>query len=124
VVGNGEIGQKVNSCYNLNRCSTEYIVSYVSCTSDDSPIQSITTTMVYAGIDLEVMYEADKQRFCAFLNQNGLFSISWGICQGLAHMHSLNLIHSDVSVKNVVLDDQFHPRLCDFGSVHELGTHS
>lgn len=42
--------------------------------------------------------------------------IAYGISTGMQFLHSKNLIHRDLKTQNVLLDDDFAPVICDFGS--------
>jgi serine/threonine protein kinase len=43
------------------------------------------------------------------------FNLIIGICKGLQYLHSEDVIHGDLKGRNVVIDDNKNPRLCDFG---------
>ena len=45
--------------------------------------------------------------------------IGIGIAKGLDYMHSLNFKHRDLKSNNVLLDKDFTPKICDFGSTRE-----
>lgn len=38
-----------------------------------------------------------------------------GIAIGMKHLHSQSIIHRDLKPGNVLLDESFYPRICDFG---------
>ncbi len=38
-----------------------------------------------------------------------------GVLQGLEYLHSKNIVHRDVKLANVLLDDKHRTKLCDFG---------
>ncbi|KAF8596761.1 kinase-like protein [Ceratobasidium sp. AG-I] len=38
------------------------------------------------------------------------------IVEGINHIHNLGIIHGDLKVENVLIDDRNHARICDFGS--------
>ena len=42
------------------------------------------------------------------------FIIILGICLGMEHLHSKNIIHRDLKPGNVLLDQNFYPKICDF----------
>ncbi|EMS66816.1 Putative cysteine-rich receptor-like protein kinase 20 [Triticum urartu] len=43
------------------------------------------------------------------------FRIIKGICQGLAFLHSINIVHMDLKPENILLDDKMTPKIADFG---------
>ena len=55
--------------------------------------------------------------------------ISTRVCQALVHAHGSGILHCDLKPANILLDQDFEPRLCDFGQSrladeqsHSLGT--
>jgi serine/threonine protein kinase len=43
-----------------------------------------------------------------------------GTAAALAHLHEKRICHRDIKPENVLLDDQMHPKICDFGLAKEL----
>uniref|UniRef100_A0ACD5WBP8 Uncharacterized protein n=2 Tax=Avena sativa TaxID=4498 RepID=A0ACD5WBP8_AVESA len=43
------------------------------------------------------------------------FKIIKGICQGLAFVHRINIVHMDLKPENILLDDEMVPKIADFG---------
>jgi hypothetical protein len=54
------------------------------------------------------------------------FDVAWpivtGIAKGLAHAHTHNLVHSDLSPYSVFIDEHGTPKIMGFGFVHALPT--
>ena len=55
--------------------------------------------------------------------------IATRVCQALVHAHGSGILHCDLKPANILLDQDFEPRLCDFGQSrladeqsHSLGT--
>nr|XP_043629242.1 cysteine-rich receptor-like protein kinase 2 isoform X2 [Erigeron canadensis] len=52
------------------------------------------------------------------LNWNQRYDIILGIAKGLAHLHGefhVKIIHRDIKSSNILLDDDFQPKIADFG---------
>jgi len=41
--------------------------------------------------------------------------IAIGICQGMEYLHKHGIIHRDLKSMNILIDDNYLPRICDFG---------
>ena len=40
------------------------------------------------------------------------------ILKGVQAMHKIGLCHRDIKLENILLDENFNPKICDFGTVH------
>ena len=52
------------------------------------------------------------------LNWKQRFDIIFGTARGLAYLHEqfhVRIIHRDIKSSNILLDDDFHPKIADFG---------
>jgi serine/threonine protein kinase len=46
------------------------------------------------------------------------------IAQSLMVVHNQNCAHMDIKISNIILDENFNPKLCDFGTMTRLRTQS
>ena len=49
------------------------------------------------------------------LNWTERFDVSLGVAEALNYLHGASVIHGDVKSSNILLSDDFRPRLSDFG---------
>jgi serine/threonine protein kinase len=62
--------------------------------------------------DLFSLLEEQPQRLFDEVNAIRYFR---EVVNGVRHLHSLDIAHRDLSLENVLLDDQGHAKICDFG---------
>lgn len=70
-------------------------------------------------------YMPGKSLFHRLRDKNGLTGtqktiIAYEIAEGMAYLHSKNVIHRDLKSLNVLLDSNNEPRVCDFGISREV----
>lgn len=58
------------------------------------------------------------------LATNEAVRIATRICQALVHAHGSGILHCDLKPANILLDQDFEPRLCDFGQSRLADEHS
>ncbi|KAL9255073.1 Cysteine-rich receptor-like protein [Drosera capensis] len=66
------------------------------------------------------LFDRDK---CASLGWKQRYNIIEGICRGLLYMHEdsrLVVIHRDLNSSNILLDDEWNPKISDFGVARQF----
>ncbi|EAX89180.1 TKL family protein kinase [Trichomonas vaginalis G3] len=56
------------------------------------------------------------------LTQTQIAIIAYGIALGMNYLHEKGIIHRDLKSQNVLLDDNYYPVICDFGSCRNKNT--
>ncbi|KAL4577878.1 hypothetical protein LXL04_013993 [Taraxacum kok-saghyz] len=70
---------------------------------------------------LDQFLYGDKRR--NILNWKQRFDIIFGVAKGLAYLHEqyhVTIIHRDIKTSNILLDDEFQPKIADFGLIRLL----
>ena len=45
----------------------------------------------------------------------GTFGITFGITDAMRYLHLHNILHRDLKLENVLVDENYYPKVCDFG---------
>lgn len=49
------------------------------------------------------------------LEENQLKTFFYSILKGIQYLHSQSIIHRDIKLDNILLDNHMEPKICDFG---------
>lgn len=79
--------------------------------------QKSTITMQHGGISL---HKALTCKHSIAISSKKCNTIALHICRGIRYLHHHRLMHGDVKLRNVVVDDKGHARLCDYGTLHSM----
>ena len=92
----------------LVSCQNQFILPLLGFT-DTQPFTIITEYMSHG--NLQKVLQSRK----FVLSRTQLTLIAFGVADGMRVLHQNNIIHRDLKSENVLLDDRFLPRICDFG---------
>ena len=70
------------------------------------------------GMILEYCENGDLNDFIKIeenINIQVKINILKGICCGMKYLHKRNIIHRDIKLENILLDDKYNPKITDFG---------
>ncbi|CAN6190749.1 unnamed protein product [Urochloa humidicola] len=62
----------------------------------------------------------DSQNLISVLQWSKRYNIALGVAKGLAYLHHEWIVHCDVKPENILLDEEFKPKIADFGLVKLL----
>ncbi|CAH1413818.1 unnamed protein product [Lactuca virosa] len=90
-----------------------YLIRFLGCCRKGSHMYLVLEYMENGSLD-KFLY-GDKR---GTLNWQQRFDIIYGTARGLAYLHDqyhVTIIHSDIKPSNILLDDEFQPKISDFG---------
>jgi len=93
----------------LRRFSHPRLVSFLGCCSQGTNF-FILMEFMSGGSLHELLFK--KQCKLEFPEQARM---SGEVCQGLSYLHNLGVVHRDLKTMNIVLDDLWRCKICDFG---------
>ncbi|XP_029119257.1 LEAF RUST 10 DISEASE-RESISTANCEUS RECEPTOR-LIKE PROTEIN KINASE-like 2.2 [Elaeis guineensis] len=110
--GNGD--EFVNEVSSIGRTSHVNIVSLLGFCSEGSKRALIYEFMPNGSLDKYIYSEKPE----ATLGLESLYQIAIGIARGLEYLHrgcSTRIVHFDIKPHNILLDQEFCPKIADFG---------
>jgi hypothetical protein len=110
----GEGEEFVNEVMSIGRTSHVNIVSLFGFCLEGSKRALIYEYMPNGSLDKYVYSENPK----AVLGWDKLYTIAVGIARGLEYLHNscnTRIVHFDIKPQNILLDEDFHPKIADFG---------
>ena len=96
----------------LSSLNHPYIIKFIGCTFT-SPYWLVTEFMSNGSL-------FDKLRKGKSIDSTTLTKIAYQIAEGMAYLHSENIVHRDLKTLNILLDSNLIPRICDFGISREI----
>ena len=113
--GNGE--EFINEVASISRTSHMNIVSLLGYCYEANKRALIYEFMPKGSLDKFIYKSGFPDAVCDF-DSNTLFQISIGIARGLEYLHqgcSSRILHLDIKPQNILLDENFCPKISDFG---------
>ena len=93
-------------------CDNMFLVPLVGFTAE-APYSIVTEFMPRGSLD-KYIRKRHPDDVCP-LSGTQLTSIAIGISHGMIHLHNKGIIHRDLKAANILLDQRYFPRICDFG---------
>jgi len=86
------------------------------CAMQEGPLY-IITEYVPGGTLLEFLRSrrSTQQKSHADISEHDIIYLALGVCEGMEHLTTCEIIHGDLSARNVLLDQHSTPKLADFG---------
>ncbi|AES80589.1 receptor-like kinase [Medicago truncatula] len=113
--GNGE--EFINEVASISRTSHMNIVSLLGYCYEENKRALIYEFMPKGSLDKFIYKSEFPNAICDF-DWNTLFRIAIGIAKGLEYLHqgcSSRILHLDIKPQNILLDEDFCPKISDFG---------
>ncbi|AES80582.1 putative glycerophosphodiester phosphodiesterase, protein kinase RLK-Pelle-LRK10L-2 family [Medicago truncatula] len=113
--GNGE--EFINEVASISRTSHMNIVSLLGYCYEANKRALIYEFMPKGSLDKFIYKSGFPDAVCDF-DSNTLFQIAIGIARGLEYLHqgcSSRILHLDIKPQNILLDENFCPKISDFG---------
>ncbi|MED6169439.1 hypothetical protein PIB30_021237 [Stylosanthes scabra] len=113
--GSGE--EFINEVASISRTSHVNIVSLLGFCYDQGRRALIYEFISNGSLDKYIYKSGSSGTFCN-LDWNILHKIAIGIAQGLEYLHqgcSTKILHLDIKPENILLDEDFCPKISDFG---------
>ncbi|CAO2193535.1 unnamed protein product [Urochloa humidicola] len=110
----GEGEEFVNEVMSIGRTSHVNVVSLFGFCLEGSKRALIYEYMPNGSLDKFIYSENPK----AVLGWDKLYTIAIGIARGLEYLHhscNTRIVHFDIKPQNILLDEDFHPKIADFG---------
>jgi serine/threonine protein kinase len=109
---NGE--EFLNEVVSIGRTSHVNVVSLLGFCIEGSKRALVYEYMPNRSLDMHIYSESSKR----VLGWEKLYEIAIGVARGLEYLHqgcSTHIVHFDIKPQNILLDEDFAPKIADFG---------
>lgn len=96
----------------LSRLNSPYVISFVGASLDDPSNFAIVTQFVAGGSLFSILHEQKR-----LIDLQSKLTIATDVSKGMAYLHNLTqpIIHRDLNSHNILLDENGHAVVADFG---------
>jgi serine/threonine protein kinase len=119
-----EVLQELQVCEKLKLQPHPNIAEYIGCEVNDGKISGIGFKQYKESLQQRLNPgHLNKRAFArsVCLDEEWCSCIIGGIKNGLKHLHSLGLVHNDITPSNIMLDERDRAIIIDFGSCRRIG---
>ncbi|XP_028794036.1 LEAF RUST 10 DISEASE-RESISTANCE LOCUS RECEPTOR-LIKE PROTEIN KINASE-like 2.4 [Neltuma alba] len=115
---NGDGEEFINEVSSISVTSHVNIVSLLGFSLEGSKRALIYEYMSSGSIDKYIQNQADPSKINLQLTCKAIYNIAIGVARGLEYLHrgcNTRILHLDIKPHNILLDDDFCPKISDFG---------
>ena len=104
-------------------CHPNIVSCYGICTDMlDSPLSLLLEFLPGGGLDRHLRNEHDVPKV-ELPTWSIRQRIAFDIARGVAHLHDKGIVHGDLRACNILVDDQYHAKVADFGLAKQRSGH-
>ncbi|CAN1171023.1 Rust resistance kinase Lr10 [Linum perenne] len=114
----GGVQDFINEVATIGRIHHTNVVRLIGFCSEGSKRALVYEFMPNGSLDKYIFHKQQQGGGHATLRLEQLYRISIGVARGIEYLHSrcaMQILHFDIKPHNVLLDDNFNPKLSDFG---------
>ena len=114
---NTNIENEIDKLKTLNTKNCPYIIKYIDDGEGPIIIEGNKMNKKYLILEYAPKYSLGDYLDVTKIGFGERFSkvIFYKICKGIKIIHDNNLCHIDIKPSNILMDDNFNPKICDFG---------
>ena len=105
-------------CEVLQRIDSPHLLKFYGAGTTASGDRFIVTELLAGGSLEDVLHDPQRD-----LPWHTRMKIALQIAIGMKHLHEMNMLHRDLKSANVVLDEEFRAKVCDFGLTRVVNPH-
>ena len=120
VVDGGSVAKEVELGLKLKHPNVVETYAY-DVRQADSAVQTVIVMELCENGSLRQAVESGLFKTDNRPNLPMIYRVLRDVAQGMAHLHSFDVVHGDLSMNNVLLDTEFTAKICDFGMSRSYG---